>query len=110
MLIVKSNIYSTTSTSLANCLKICLLHSTVNRNLVGVGPAGCMTADQKKKLLWGNKKNTTAEEVPPMVYYFQCPRITFPKFKFQHSSLFVSITISMCFACETYPYEGRLVQ
>ncbi|KAM1636602.1 hypothetical protein FF2_014239 [Malus domestica] len=34
----------------------------VNRNLVSVGPAGCMTADQKKKLLWGNKKNTTAEE------------------------------------------------
>ncbi|KAM5562356.1 hypothetical protein ABKV19_017534 [Rosa sericea] len=34
----------------------------VNRNLAGAGPAGCMTADQKKKLLWGNKKNTTAEE------------------------------------------------
>ncbi|KAG6638518.1 arginine/serine-rich coiled-coil protein 2-like isoform X2 [Carya illinoinensis] len=32
----------------------------VNRNLVGVGT--CMTTDQKKKLLWGNKKNTTAEE------------------------------------------------
>lgn len=31
----------------------------VNRNLTGTG---CMSADQKKKLLWGNKKNTTAEE------------------------------------------------
>ncbi|GLT95786.1 hypothetical protein SLE2022_134480 [Rubroshorea leprosula] len=31
----------------------------VNKNLVGVG---FMTADQKKKLLWGNKKNTTTEE------------------------------------------------
>ncbi|CAB4286281.1 unnamed protein product [Prunus armeniaca] len=35
----------------------------INRNLIGVGPVGCMTADQKKKLLWGNKKSTTAEEV-----------------------------------------------
>ncbi|CAB4316654.1 unnamed protein product [Prunus armeniaca] len=35
----------------------------LNRNLIGVGPVGCMTADQKKKLLWGNKKSTTAEEV-----------------------------------------------
>ncbi|KAK9943977.1 hypothetical protein M0R45_009564 [Rubus argutus] len=34
----------------------------VNRNLAGAGPVGCMTADQKKKLLWGNKKNATAEE------------------------------------------------
>lgn len=34
----------------------------VNRNLTGAGPVGCMTADQKKKLLWGNKKNATAEE------------------------------------------------
>lgn len=33
---------------------------TVNKNLVG---AGSLTADQKKKLLWGNKKNTQAEEV-----------------------------------------------
>nr|XP_048321523.1 arginine/serine-rich coiled-coil protein 2 isoform X2 [Ziziphus jujuba var. spinosa]XP_048321524.1 arginine/serine-rich coiled-coil protein 2 isoform X2 [Ziziphus jujuba var. spinosa] len=31
----------------------------VNKNLVG---AGTMTTDQKKKLLWGNKKSTTAEE------------------------------------------------
>ncbi|KAL2483028.1 arginine/serine-rich coiled-coil protein 2-like [Forsythia ovata] len=31
----------------------------VNRNLTGTG---YMSADQKKKLLWGNKKNTTTEE------------------------------------------------
>ncbi|GER52546.1 arginine/serine-rich coiled-coil protein 2 [Striga asiatica] len=31
----------------------------VNKNLIGTG---CMTADQKKKLLWGNKKNTSTEE------------------------------------------------
>ncbi|CAI9787516.1 unnamed protein product [Fraxinus pennsylvanica] len=31
----------------------------VNRNLIGTG---YMSADQKKKLLWGNKKNTTSEE------------------------------------------------
>ncbi|XP_073014680.1 uncharacterized protein [Primulina eburnea] len=31
----------------------------VNKNLVGTG---YMSADQKKKLLWGNKKNTTVEE------------------------------------------------
>ncbi|XP_022153918.1 arginine/serine-rich coiled-coil protein 2 isoform X2 [Momordica charantia] len=31
----------------------------VNKNLVGVG---YMTADQKKKLLWGNKKSTAVEE------------------------------------------------
>ncbi|KAF8398228.1 hypothetical protein HHK36_017154 [Tetracentron sinense] len=31
----------------------------VNRNLIG---GGYMSTDQKKKLLWGNKKNTTAEE------------------------------------------------
>lgn len=31
----------------------------VNKNLVGVG---CMSTDQKKKLLWGSKKSTTAEE------------------------------------------------
>ncbi|KAF7804002.1 arginine/serine-rich coiled-coil protein 2 isoform X1 [Senna tora] len=31
----------------------------VNKNLIG---AGCLTTDQKKKLLWGNKKNTTVEE------------------------------------------------
>ncbi|KAG9454927.1 hypothetical protein H6P81_007831 [Aristolochia fimbriata] len=31
----------------------------VNRNLVG---GGCLTTDQKKKLLWGNKKNTPTEE------------------------------------------------
>lgn len=31
----------------------------VNKNLIGTG---YMSTDQKKKLLWGNKKNTTAEE------------------------------------------------
>ncbi|XP_028063400.1 arginine/serine-rich coiled-coil protein 2-like isoform X2 [Camellia sinensis] len=31
----------------------------VNRNLIGTG---YMSTDQKKKLLWGNKKSTTAEE------------------------------------------------
>ncbi|KAJ1436018.1 Small acidic protein-like domain [Sesbania bispinosa] len=31
----------------------------VNRNLVG---AGCLTTDQKKKLLWGSKKSTPTEE------------------------------------------------
>ncbi|CAA0812837.1 Unknown protein [Striga hermonthica] len=31
----------------------------VNKNLIGTG---CMTADQKKKLLWGNKNNTASEE------------------------------------------------
>ncbi|KAA8517283.1 hypothetical protein F0562_017576 [Nyssa sinensis] len=31
----------------------------VNRNLIGTG---YLSTDQKKKLLWGNKKNTTAEE------------------------------------------------
>lgn len=34
----------------------------VNRNLVGVGVGSSMTADQKKKLLWGSKKTTPAEE------------------------------------------------
>ncbi|GMY19533.1 arginine/serine-rich coiled-coil protein 2 isoform X1 [Fagus crenata] len=34
----------------------------VNRNLVGVGVGSCMTADQKKKLLWGSKKNVSVEE------------------------------------------------
>ncbi|XP_047313760.1 pre-mRNA-splicing factor spp2-like isoform X1 [Impatiens glandulifera] len=34
---------------------------SVNRNLIGTG---FMTADQKKKLLWGNKKNTVSEEQP----------------------------------------------
>ncbi|KAF5750295.1 hypothetical protein HS088_TW03G00629 [Tripterygium wilfordii] len=31
----------------------------VNRNLVG---SGVLSTDQKKKLLWGSKKNTNAEE------------------------------------------------
>lgn len=34
--------------------------NTVNKNLVGTG---YMSTDQKKKLLWGNKKNTATEEV-----------------------------------------------
>ncbi|KAL5124025.1 hypothetical protein HKD37_02G004503 [Glycine soja] len=33
----------------------------VNRNLVG---AGCLTTDQKKKLLWGGKRSTPTEEPP----------------------------------------------
>lgn len=37
----------------------------VNKNLVGGVGTGLMTADQKKKLLWGNKKATAAEEVIP---------------------------------------------
>lgn len=40
---------------------------TVNKNLVGVG--SCMTTDQKKKLLWGSKKSTPAEEVFVMIFY-----------------------------------------
>lgn len=51
-------------------MKISVCVYAVNRNLIGAGPVGCMTADQKKKLLWGNKKSTTAEEVPAMVCYF----------------------------------------
>ncbi|XP_028057163.1 uncharacterized protein LOC114261121 [Camellia sinensis] len=35
------------------------LSPVVNRNLIGTG---YMSTDQKKKLLWGNKKSTTAEE------------------------------------------------
>ncbi|KAL5546544.1 hypothetical protein UlMin_006231 [Ulmus minor] len=34
----------------------------VNKNLVGGVGTGFMTTDQKKKLLWGNKKTTKAEE------------------------------------------------
>ncbi|PON39078.1 Lysine-rich nucleolar protein [Parasponia andersonii] len=34
----------------------------VNKNLVGGLGTGFMTADQKKKLLWGNKKATATEE------------------------------------------------
>jgi len=36
-----------------------VLHA-VNQNLVGTG---FMTADQKKKLLWGSKKSSNTEEV-----------------------------------------------
>ncbi|XP_034694038.1 arginine/serine-rich coiled-coil protein 2 isoform X1 [Vitis riparia] len=44
-----------------NAAKIAAMKAAelVNRNLVGVG---YMSADQKKKLLWGSKKSTTAEE------------------------------------------------
>lgn len=38
----------------------CCKKKKVNKNLIGTG---YMSTDQKKKLLWGNKKNTTAEEV-----------------------------------------------
>ncbi|XP_042438839.1 splicing regulatory glutamine/lysine-rich protein 1-like isoform X2 [Zingiber officinale] len=33
----------------------------VNKNLVGFGGVGCLSTDQKKKLLWGNKKNSSQE-------------------------------------------------
>ena len=42
------------------CFFVPLASKTVNKNLIGTG---YMSTDQKKKLLWGNKKNTTAEEV-----------------------------------------------
>ncbi|KAF7147970.1 hypothetical protein RHSIM_Rhsim03G0036800 [Rhododendron simsii] len=39
---------------------LCLaINCLFNKNLIGTG---YMSADQKKKLLWGNKKNTAAEE------------------------------------------------
>ncbi|MQM13549.1 hypothetical protein Taro_046477, partial [Colocasia esculenta] len=34
----------------------------VNRNLIGGGATGFLSTDQKKKLLWGNKKNNMVEE------------------------------------------------
>lgn len=37
-----------------------MVENAVNKNLVGTG---YMSTDQKKKLLWGSKKNTTSEEV-----------------------------------------------
>ncbi|KAK4404756.1 hypothetical protein Sango_0844200 [Sesamum angolense] len=40
-------------------LVLSLDENTVNRNLVGTG---YMSTDQKKKLLWGNKKSTAVEE------------------------------------------------
>ena len=40
-----------------------LIACAVNRNLVGFGGVGFLSTDQKKKLLWGNKKNTSTEEV-----------------------------------------------
>ncbi|XP_064939112.1 uncharacterized protein LOC135593180 isoform X2 [Musa acuminata AAA Group] len=36
--------------------------SGVNRSLVGFGGVGFLSTDQKKKLLWGNKKNNPTEE------------------------------------------------
>lgn len=42
----------------------------VNKNLVGGVGTGFMTADQKKKLLWGNKKTTTAEEESPSGHHW----------------------------------------
>ncbi|XP_074557692.1 uncharacterized protein LOC141813636 [Curcuma longa] len=33
----------------------------VNKNLVGFGGVGCLSTDQKKKLLWGNKKDSSQE-------------------------------------------------
>lgn len=39
---------------------LCFDENAVNKNLVGTG---YMSTDQKKKLLWGSKKNTTTVEV-----------------------------------------------
>jgi len=36
----------------------------VNRNIAAFGPGtGRLSTDQKKKLLWGNKKSNPSEEV-----------------------------------------------
>ncbi|KAI3984226.1 hypothetical protein MKX01_011180 [Papaver californicum] len=45
-----------------NAAKVAAMRAAemVNKNLVG---GGYMSTDQKKKLLWGNKKNTATEEV-----------------------------------------------
>ena len=40
-----------------------MITCAVNRNLVGFGGVGFLSTDQKKKLLWGNKKNNPTEEV-----------------------------------------------
>ncbi|XP_018679666.2 uncharacterized protein LOC135618529 isoform X1 [Musa acuminata AAA Group] len=47
-----------------NSAKVAALKAAelVNRNLVGFGGVGFLSTDQKKKLLWGNKKNTSTEE------------------------------------------------
>ena len=39
-----------------------LIINAVNKNLIGAGHSN-MTTEQKKKLLWGSKKSTPAEEV-----------------------------------------------
>ncbi|WOL20176.1 hypothetical protein Cni_G28979 [Canna indica] len=51
-------------TSNVNTAKVAALKAAelVNRNLVGFGGVGCLSTDQKKKLLWGNKKNSPTEE------------------------------------------------
>lgn len=41
--------------------------AAVNKNLTGFGGVGggvgCLSTDQKKKLLWGSKKSSSTEEV-----------------------------------------------
>ncbi|KAM6571690.1 hypothetical protein CsatA_015770 [Cannabis sativa] len=51
-------------TSDINAAKVAAMKAAelVNKNLVGGVGTGFMTTDQKKKLLWGNKKATKAEE------------------------------------------------
>ncbi|XP_062111953.1 uncharacterized protein LOC133823305 isoform X2 [Humulus lupulus] len=51
-------------TSDINAAKVAAMKAAelVNKNLVGGIGTGFMTTDQKKKLLWGNKKATKAEE------------------------------------------------
>ncbi|XP_057983164.1 uncharacterized protein LOC131168029 isoform X2 [Malania oleifera] len=52
---------SSEATNDLNAAKFAALKAAelVNKNLTGVG---CMSTEQKKKLLWGNKKNTPVEE------------------------------------------------
>jgi hypothetical protein len=45
------------------------MYDTVNRNLVG---GGFMSTEQKKKLLWGNKKCAAPEEVLAPSLFFLC--------------------------------------
>jgi hypothetical protein len=45
------------------------MYDTVNRNLVG---GGFMSTEQKKKLLWGNKKCAAPEEVLVPSLFFLC--------------------------------------
>lgn len=51
----------------------------VNRNLVG--GSSYLSTDQKKKLLWGNKKNTSTEEVncPSRLYQIITPLLLRPR-------------------------------